>query len=85
MIFCFRNAFDFRKDKESSYRLGYAYSDDLKKWERDDNQLNIERPKNGWDSEMMCYPSTLKLNEKIILFYNGNNFGKNGFGAYILE
>ena len=29
---------------------------------------------------MICYCSVLKLNDKVIMFYNGNNHGKTGFG-----
>ena len=85
MIFCFRSAFDFRNNKLSSYRLGYAYSTDLDEWNRDDSLLGITRPEKGWDSQMMCYPSTILINKKIHLLYNGNNFGKAGFGAFVLE
>ena len=85
MIFCFRSSFNFRKNKRLSYRLGYAYSCDLKDWIRNDVLLAITRPNQGWDSEMMCYPSICFINNKIHLFYNGNNFGKDGFGVFVLE
>ena len=85
MVFCFRSAFDFRSNKSASYRLGYARSKDLSNWERDDRALGIERPVSGWDSEMMCYPGVTKIQDRIYLFYNGNNFGRNGFGAFLLE
>ena len=34
-----------------------------------------------WDSEMMCYPHIFTANEKVFLLYNGNEFGKFGFGV----
>jgi hypothetical protein len=34
----------------------------------------------GWDSEMMCYPNVFECNKDTYLIYNGNDFGKNGFG-----
>ena len=85
MIFCFRSSFNFRKEKSLSYRLGYAYSYDLDHWNRDDSLLAITRPAQGWDSEMMCYPSVFFINNKLHLLYNGNQFGKGGFGAFVLE
>jgi hypothetical protein len=60
--------------------LGYAYSDDLIHWTRDDDHAGITLSKEGWDSEMMCYPNIFESENNIYLLYNGNNFGKNGFG-----
>jgi len=81
MVFCFRHASDFRTNPKKGYKLGYAYSKDLKNWIRDDEKLNFSLPNEGWDSEMMCYPHLFKLDDQIFLLYNGNNFGRYGFGA----
>ena len=80
MYFCYRSAFDFRNNKKNSYRLGYAYSDDLISWHRDDMKSGIDVTENSWDSEMMCYPNTFELDGNIYMLYNGNVFGKYGFG-----
>ncbi len=85
MIFCFRDVFNFRQNKESSYQLGYAYSKNGIKWNRDDRKLNLGKSLKGWDSQMMCYPNLSKINGKIFLLYNGNNFGEYGFGAPQLD
>lgn len=81
MFFCFRYATDFR-NKERGYRLGHAYSEDLINWERNDATLNITLSDNpeDWDSEMICYPHTFEYLGKIYMLYNGNQFGKYGFG-----
>ena len=81
MVFCFRHVFEFRKNIKQAYRLGYAYSKDGINWTREDKKLNLKRPQRGWDSQMMCYPNLSKINGEIFLLYNGNNFGKYGFGA----
>jgi hypothetical protein len=81
MVFCFRHASDFRTNPKRGYKLGYAYSKDLKNWIRDDEKLNFSLPNEGWDSEMMCYPHLFNLDDQIFLLYNGNNFGRYGFGA----
>jgi hypothetical protein len=39
MFFCYREATGFRKIKERGYRIGYAYSEDLKSWTRDDENV----------------------------------------------
>ena len=80
MYFCYRHTFDFRTDKEKSYRLGYAFSDDLINWERQDDLAGITVSKRGWDSEMMCYPNIFQVGSQTYLLYNGNHFGKSGFG-----
>ena len=80
MYFCYRNAFDFRTNKKNSYRIGYAFSNDLINWTRDDENSGINITENEWDSDMQCYPHLFNAKNKIYLLYNGNEFGKNGFG-----
>jgi hypothetical protein len=80
MYFCYRSAYNFRQNKDNAYRLGYAYSDDLIQWRRDDMQSGIDVTEDAWDSDMMCYPNTFECDGKIYLLYNGNEFGRHGFG-----
>ncbi len=84
MHFCYRDAFDFRTNKDRSYRLGYAYSEDGRTWIRDDQKCGIDVTPGSWDSDMMCYPHVFECDGAHFLLYNGNEFGKNGFGAAIL-
>lgn len=80
MWFCYRPAIDFRNGNRG-YRIGYAFSYDMKEWIRDDSKAGIEISNDeSWDSEMICYPYVFKLDEKIIMLYCGNYFGKSGFG-----
>lgn len=85
IYFCYREATNFRKDKTRGYRLGYAYSDDLTKWTRDEANSGIKFSEEGWDSDMMCYPHIFKCDNQIYLLYNGNEFGRYGFGLAILD
>jgi hypothetical protein len=85
MYFCYRSSVDFRSNKKNGYRIGYAYSDDLTKWTRADELAGITVSENDWDSDMQCYPHIFSVNNKIYLLYNGNEFGKHGFGIAILE
>lgn len=84
MIFCYRYSTGFRKDRTRGYRLGYASSHDGRHWLRNDSQCGIT---NGdtWDSDMMCYPHVTKCEDKYYLLYNGNEFGRGGFGLAVLE
>ncbi|MDY7561402.1 hypothetical protein QN366_02450 [Pseudomonas sp. CCC3.2] len=72
--------------ENAPYKLGCAKSSDMKSWNRIDDELGLPLSDSGWDSEMMAYPSVLKVNEKTYLFYNGNEYGKQGFGlAELIE
>lgn len=84
MIFCFRESSDFRKNKSRGYRLGYAWSDDLINWNREDEASVILNSGHDWDSDMRCYPNLFEIDGKLWLFYNGNEFGRHGFGAAML-
>lgn len=68
-----------------TYRIGYAESEDGINWTRKDNEVGIDVSKDGWDSEMICYPSVIDVNDKTYMLYNGNGYGKTGFGIAILE
>jgi len=80
MYFCYREVAGFRQYREKAYRIGYAYSNDLTSWIRSDARAGIDVSKNGWDSEMQCYPHIFHCNGKVFLLYNGNHFGRYGFG-----
>ncbi len=84
MYFCYRAAHGFRECSDKAYRIGYAYSDDLKNWVRDDDQSGIDISAEGWDSEMQCYPHLFECNGNVYMLYNGNDFGRHGFGLAVL-
>jgi len=85
MIFCHRHTFDFRTNPANAYRLGYAWSDDLINWTRNDADVGIGRTPGAWDGDMMCYPHLFSRDGNTYLAYNGNDFGRRGFGLAILE
>lgn len=68
-----------------TYRMGYAYSDDLENWHRADNKAGIDVSPEGWDSEMICYPCVFEHKGIKYMLYNGNGYGKTGFGYAVLE
>jgi hypothetical protein len=78
LVFCYRDTFDFRSGGARSYRLGLAVSSDIESWTRIPNFG--EWQSEGWDSQMMCYPNIHVRGDIVYLLYNGNDFGKNGFG-----
>jgi hypothetical protein len=60
--------------------LGCATSSDLISWVRSDLTLIGDGDLSGWDAEMQCYPNLVKVGDRICLLYNGNEFGRHGFG-----
>lgn len=71
--------------KSKGYRLDYAESKDGINWVRNDQEIGIEVSENGWDSKMVAYPAVVKWKDKVYMFYNGNDMGKDGFGYAVLE
>jgi hypothetical protein len=81
MFFCFRYASDFRANPIRGYRLGHAYSYDLSHWIRDDDAIPVRGEQEDWDKRMQCYPHVFKDGDSVFMVYNGNEFGKHGFGV----
>lgn len=80
MWFSYRAAVDFR-NSDNGYRIGYARSYDLYNWERCDEVCGISvADSDDWDAEMICYPYVFQIDDRIIMLYCGNYFGKSGFG-----
>jgi predicted GH43/DUF377 family glycosyl hydrolase len=69
----------------TSYRLGYADSTDRIHWNRNDKRMGLRASKSGWDSQMVSYPSVIETKNRTYLFYNGNDYGKEGFGCAVLK
>ena len=82
MWFSYRRGIDFR-NPERGYGIGYAFSDDLTNWQRRDDLAGISKSAAGWDSEMISYPSVLKVGSRYVMFYCGNQMGRDGFGVAI--
>ncbi|MGC3940412.1 hypothetical protein ACOTTU_21640 [Roseobacter sp. EG26] len=84
MWYCFRNSHDYR-DGAGAYRIGYAESSDGLDWTRMDDKGGLQTTGEGWEATMTCYPYALQIDGRIHMFYNGNGFGRSGFGYAILE
>ncbi len=85
MWYAYRKKGNYRLDKELSYRIGHAVSDDGKQWIRRDELAGIDVSTKGWDSEMITYPNIVNYKGEKFMFYNGNGFGRTGFGYAILQ
>ncbi len=85
MFFCFRESYDFRSNPARAYRIGHAVSADLLSWTRADEEWTLNPTAREWDSDMLCYPHAFQCDGSIYLLYNGNEFGRYGFGLAVLE
>lgn len=84
MWFCYRYGLSFR-NKVRGYRIGYAWSEDLSVWHREDDSSRLSPSNKGWDSEMLCYPNVIRIDGRYVLFYSGNDCGRDGFGYAVLS
>ena len=64
----------------ATYRIGFATSKDGVSWNRDDSLSGIDVSGDGWDSQMICYPCVFVHKDHIYMLYNGNEYGRTGFG-----
>lgn len=79
----YRMWYSYRGDR---YRIGYAESCDGINWTRKDEKVGIDISKIGFDSDMVCYPHVILHNGQYYMLYNGNGYGKTGFGlAKLIE
>jgi hypothetical protein len=69
----------------SAYRIGFASSQDGRNWVRNDALSGIDVSPRGWDSEMICYPYVFEHRGILYMLYNGNDYGRTGFGLAVLE
>jgi predicted GH43/DUF377 family glycosyl hydrolase len=62
------------------YRIGYAESTDGLNWRRIDDERGLLPSGSTWESESVCYPCVVKYEDMYVMFYNGNDYGRTGFG-----
>lgn len=75
MWYCYRGGY---------YKIGYAESSDGKTWQRMDDEAGIDVSETGWDSDMITYPFVFVHKGLKYMLYNGNGYGRTGFGLAVL-
>ena len=73
----------YSRNSGNGYRLGYAESTDGLVWMRHDEQAGIAPGPEEWDSQAVAYPSVFEHGGRKYLLYNGNQFGRDGFGLAV--
>jgi hypothetical protein len=84
MWYSYRSYKDYRINRNTSYRIGYAESDDGLVWTRMDEIVGIDVEEQGWDSQMIAYPYVYRHKDQLVMLYNGNGFGQSGIGYAVL-
>lgn len=75
MWYCFRG---------DEYRIGYATQKDGM-WTRRDDEAGIDVSSAGFDSDAVCYPHVFDHEGARYMLYNGNGYGRTGFGLAIAD
>ncbi|WP_256592727.1 hypothetical protein [Pseudomonas sp. 43NM1] len=75
--------FSYRSGGGQSYRIGYARGQDDHPWQLCLDDSGIDVSSDGWDSEMIEYPYVFIHGERRYMLYNGNGYGKSGFGLAV--
>jgi hypothetical protein len=83
MFFSYRNTNQYRVSSQNGYKIGRAVSSDGKHWEKQYASTGIALSDSGWDSQMMEYCHVFEHKGIQYMLYNGNDFGKEGFGYAI--
>lgn len=77
--------FSYRSGTGEKYRIGYANSSDGENWKLDLESAGISVSHDGWDSDMIEYPYVFCHKGQRYMLYNGNGYGKSGFGLAMLR
>lgn len=77
--------YSYRGVAKRTYRIGAAKSQNGSVWDLDLDGSGIDVSGSGWDSEMVAYPYVFEHGGDLYMLYNGNGFGKTGFGLAILD
>ena len=84
MFYSYRYNLNF-KEVGRGYRFGYASSNDLVNWTREDDKAGIAVSEKGWDSETVSYGHVFKMENNFYMLFQGNQMGRYGIGLAILE
>ena len=83
---CLAMWFSYRSGSGQKYRIGRAVSqDDGETWQLALDQSGMDVSTCGWDSEMIEYPFVFDHADRRYMLYNGNGYGRTGFGLAVLD
>ena len=72
--------------RNPQYCIGYAVSPDQgSTWERRDELFTMSGAAEAWEAQEVTYPCVFDFNENRYMLYNGNGYGRTGFGLARLD
>jgi hypothetical protein len=74
----------YRSGTGEKYRIGYALSKNGREWNLSLEATGVDVSAEGWDSEMIEYPFVFDHDGQRYMLYNGNGYGRTGFGLAVL-
>lgn len=81
LFFSYRKLSGYRNVVGNAYQTAYAQWDDkLKIWQKKYEDTLPLGQQGEWDAQMACYGHLFKHQGIYWMLYNGNDFGKSGFG-----
>lgn len=72
--------YSFRGAPGRTYRIGHATQSANGDWELHHLRGGLDVAPDGWDSQMVEYPFVFDHRGVRLMLYNGNGFGRSGFG-----
>lgn len=73
--------YSVRRRSFRAYRMGYATSQGGVNWVRKDHEIGLDVTPGSFDSDAIMYAAPITVNGKTWCFYNGNEFGRDGFAV----
>lgn len=77
--------YSVRRKSLAAYRMGYATSADSIEWQRRDEEMGLDVGPENFDSQAIMYAAVTDTPAGTICYYNGNDFGRDGFAAASLR
>jgi hypothetical protein len=71
--------------RDPDYALAYAESSDGIHWVRADRQVVLTGPVGAWEADSVEYVTVFDRGRHRYMLYNGNGYGRTGFGLAMLE
>jgi hypothetical protein len=77
--------FSYRGAPGKTYRIGSAKRARGGHWVLALDETGLDVSQQGWDSEMLAYPFVFRHRDRQFMLYNGNGYGRTGFGLAVRE
>lgn len=71
--------------RRPGYELGFAVSADGEQWRRRDDSVRFVGVAGDWEDAERTYPAVFDYRGRRYMLYNGNSYGRTGFGIALLE